>query len=92
MKKNVERLRKKGLIPSMERRKGKARWLITYVSGQKEEFMSQRKVREKVNDGNVVKVQKKKLVVVLKGETKKDFSLEDMTGWYDVSSFYLNNP
>ena len=75
----------------MEQRKGKSRWLITYVSGEKEEFMSQRKVREKVKEGNVVKVEKKKLVTVLNGETKKDFVLQEVTGWYDVSSFYLKD-
>ncbi len=89
MKENVERYRARGLIPSMDRGKGKARWRITYSTGEKEEFMSSRKVKEKVEEGNVSKVEKQKVVVVLNGCTKKDFALQDMTDWRDVSSFYL---
>ena len=74
----------------MDRRKGKVRWQITYASGEKEEFMSSRKVKEKIEESNVIKVEKKKVVVLLNGNTKKDFVLQDVTGWHDVSSFYLD--
>ena len=54
-------------------RKGKSRWLITYVSGEKEEFMSQRKVREKVKEGNAVKVEKKETCYGTERRNKEGF-------------------
>lgn len=86
---NVEKLKKSGSLPSAT--KGKQRWKITYSNG-KEEILGSTKTVNKVVDRNnngIVKIEKKKVIVKLIGETKKDFIEKDITDWRDVSSYYL---
>jgi hypothetical protein len=84
---NTHKLKARGLIPSMT--KGKQRWRITYLSGETEKCMTSGKVKKRVKLGNIVKVEKKKVLVVLTGKPENRFTYRDKTGWYDVSSSYL---
>ena len=89
IKENVAEQKKRGNLPSMDKQKGKVRWRVTYASGEQEEFMTAQKVREKVEERNAVKVERKKFVVVLNGSSEKDFVLQGVTDWTDVSQRYL---
>jgi len=87
IERNIEKLKKRGLIPSMT--KGKERWRITYSSGKQEICLTNKKVKNIVQNKDVIQVEKKKIVVELKGIEKRDLVEKDVTDWFDVTSYYL---
>lgn len=65
LKDNIEKHKKHGLIPSMTR--GKQRWRVTYKTGKQDILCSPTIIRKLVIKGDMIKVEKKKVRVILSG-------------------------
>ena len=87
LKENILKFKKNGLLPAFV--KGKPKWRVTYATGETKILFTVGKVKEAVRNEGIVKVEKKTIVGVLKGSTKKDIAEQDKTDWYDVTSRYL---
>lgn len=87
LKENIKKYKQRGLIPSMS--KGNYRWRLTYANGRQEIFKSKSKVNAELEKGVVIKLEKKRVVVELQGDTKNDFVECDASEWRDVTGYYL---
>ena len=76
-----------GLFPAMI--KPTARYLVTYQDGSKEFIYTRYTLKIVLKTGKVVKIEKKKTIIKLLGDTKEDFKEVDLTDWHDVSKYYL---
>lgn len=86
LKDNIEKHKKHGLIPSMTR--GKQRWRVTYKTGKKDILCSPTIIKKLVSKGDIIKVEKKKVRVVLSGGSSGCLNEEDLTDWKDVTTWY----
>ncbi len=86
LKGNIENYKKLGLIPSMTR--GKQRWRVTYKTGKQDILYSPTIIKKLVIKGDIIKVEKKKVRVVLSDGSLGNLKEEDLTNWKDVTTWY----
>lgn len=87
-KKNIEKLKNRGLIPSMT--KGKQRFRITRNTGEQDILYTPLAVKSEVRKGDVIKIEKKRVLVIINDKKLGcPFEEKDKTDWKDVTERYI---
>jgi PBP1b-binding outer membrane lipoprotein LpoB len=64
------------------------RWRVTYKIGKQDILCSPTIIRKLVIKGDIIKIEKKKVRVVLSGGYLRCLNEEDLTDWKDVTAWY----